>query len=54
MAFPGISTGIYSYPKQEATAVALLEMQQWLAAHEWLKTVVFVVFDEESRRVYEE
>ncbi|MDQ2771329.1 MAG: O-acetyl-ADP-ribose deacetylase [Bacteroidota bacterium] len=53
VAFPGISTGIYGYPKKEAAAIAVREVRQWLASHEWPQTVVFVVFDDESRRVYE-
>jgi O-acetyl-ADP-ribose deacetylase (regulator of RNase III) len=53
VAFPGISTGIYGYPKPEAAAVAVREVRQWLAAHEWPQTVVFVVFDEENRWLYE-
>ena len=53
VAFPGISTGIYGYPKPEAATVAVREVRQWLAAHAWPHTVVFVVFDEESRRLYE-
>ncbi|GAA3982111.1 O-acetyl-ADP-ribose deacetylase [Hymenobacter antarcticus] len=53
VAFPGISTGIYGYPKKEAAAIAVREVQQWLAAHEFPQTVVFVAFDEESRRGYE-
>ena len=54
VAFPGISTGIYSYPKKEAAAIAVHEVRQWLAAHEFPQTVVFVAFDEESRRLYEQ
>ena len=54
VAFPGISTGIYGYPKPEAAAVAVREVRQWLAAHEFPRTVVFVVFDEETRRLYEQ
>ncbi|WP_345055820.1 O-acetyl-ADP-ribose deacetylase [Hymenobacter glaciei] len=54
VAFPGISTGIYGYPKKEAAAVAVREVQQWLAAHEWPQTVVFVAFDEENRQLYEQ
>jgi O-acetyl-ADP-ribose deacetylase (regulator of RNase III) len=53
VAFPSISTGIYGYPKPEAAAVALREVRQWLDAHEWPQQVVFVVFDEENRRLYE-
>ncbi|HEX8325948.1 MAG TPA: O-acetyl-ADP-ribose deacetylase [Hymenobacter sp.] len=54
VAFPGISTGIYGYPKQEAAAIAVREVRQWLAAHEFPKQVVFVAFDEENRRLYEQ
>jgi O-acetyl-ADP-ribose deacetylase (regulator of RNase III) len=54
VAFPGISTGIYGYPKPEAAAVAVREVQQWLAAHEYPKEVVFVVFDEEAKQLYEQ
>ncbi|MGI4875171.1 MAG: O-acetyl-ADP-ribose deacetylase [Janthinobacterium lividum] len=53
VAFPGISTGIYGYPKAEAAAIAVREVRQWLAAHEWPQEVVLVAFDEESRRQYE-
>ncbi|WP_369811132.1 macro domain-containing protein [Hymenobacter mellowenesis] len=54
VAFPGISTGIYGYPKPEAAAVAMREVRQWLASHEWPKTVIFMVFDEGNHRLYEE
>ena len=54
IAFPGISTGIYGYPKKEAAAIAVREVQQWLAAHELPEKVIFVVFDDESRRLYEQ
>ena len=54
IAFPGISTGIYGYPKKEAATVAVREVQQWLAAHELPEKVIFVVFDDESRRLYEQ
>ncbi len=54
VAFSSISTGVYGYPKKEAAAIAVHEVQQWLAAHEWPKEVVFVVFDEENKRLYEQ
>jgi O-acetyl-ADP-ribose deacetylase (regulator of RNase III) len=53
VAFPGISTGIYGYPKQEAAELAVRAVRQWLAAHEYPKSVLFVAFDDESRRTYE-
>ena len=45
VAFSGISTGIYGYPKPEAAAIAV---RQWLAAHGFPATVIFVAFDEEG------
>lgn len=54
VAFPGISTGIYGYPKPEAAAIAVREVQQFLAAHEWPQEVVLVAFDEEALRLYGE
>ena len=54
IAFPGISTGIYGYPKQEAAALAVREVRQWLAAHEWPRKVVLVAFDAETKRLYEQ
>ena len=53
VAFPGISTGIYGYPKQEAAAIAVREVRQWLAAHEWPQEVVLVAFDAEAKQLYE-
>jgi O-acetyl-ADP-ribose deacetylase (regulator of RNase III) len=54
VAFPGISTGIYGYPKAEAAALAVREVRQWLATHAWPQEVVFVAFDEETKRQYEQ
>ena len=54
VAFPGISTGIYGYPKKEATAIAVRETRAFLADNAVPATVTFVVFDDESRRIYEQ
>lgn len=54
LAFPGISTSIYGYPKKEAAAIAVREVRQWLATHAFPKKVIFVVFNKESRRLYEQ
>jgi O-acetyl-ADP-ribose deacetylase (regulator of RNase III) len=54
VAFPGISTGIYGYPKAEAAVVAVREVRQWLAAHEWPREVVLVAFNEETKQLYEQ
>ncbi|WP_400192166.1 O-acetyl-ADP-ribose deacetylase [Hymenobacter sp. B81] len=52
VAFPGISTGVYGYPKPEATRIAVREVRQFLQEHPLPETVVFVAFDEESFRLY--
>jgi O-acetyl-ADP-ribose deacetylase (regulator of RNase III) len=54
VAFPGISTGIYHYPKQEAAALAVREVKHWLAAHEWPREVVLVAFDTDTKQLYEQ
>ncbi|WP_044512079.1 O-acetyl-ADP-ribose deacetylase [Hymenobacter sp. DG25B] len=54
IAFPGISTGIYSYPKEEAAELAVREVRKYLAQHEFPQTVVFVAFNEDNRWLYEQ
>ena len=53
IAFPGISTGISGYPKVAATAIAGHEVRQFLAENQFPEVVIFVAFEEESRRLYE-
>jgi O-acetyl-ADP-ribose deacetylase (regulator of RNase III) len=48
VAFPGISTGVYGYPKAEAAVTAVREVRAFLEGHELPAEVVFVVFDENS------
>jgi len=54
VAFPGISTGIYGYPKPAAAAIAVREASHWLATHEWPQEIVLVAFDEETQQLYEQ
>jgi O-acetyl-ADP-ribose deacetylase (regulator of RNase III) len=54
VAFSSISTGVYGYPKKEAADIAVHEVQQWLEAHDWPKEVIFVVFDEETKQLYDQ
>ena len=54
IASPSINTGIYGYPKEKAAAIAVREVRQWLAAYEFPQKVVFMVFDEEDKRLYEQ
>ena len=51
IAFPGISTGIYGYPKQEAAQVAMDSVRSFES--DVIKEVTFVCFDAESFQIYE-
>lgn len=52
IAFPGISTGVYAYPKEEAAAVALSAVAQYLKDNTEIRKVIFVTFDDESFEIY--
>lgn len=51
IAFPAISTGVYSFPRREAAGIALDVMREQEAHFE---RIVACLFDAESARVYEE
>ena len=52
IAFPGISTGVYRYPKSEACAVAVGAAAAWLAAHERPRSVIFCCFSAADAALY--
>jgi len=54
IAFPGISTGVYGYPKEKAAAIAVREVRQFAETHDLPEEVIFVAFDDESCRIYEQ
>jgi O-acetyl-ADP-ribose deacetylase (regulator of RNase III) len=54
VAFPSISTGIYGYPVEEASRIALKTVMDYLKDHPEIKIVRFVLFDSKTYRVYEE
>jgi O-acetyl-ADP-ribose deacetylase (regulator of RNase III) len=54
VAFPSISTGIYGYPVEEASRIALKTVMDYLEDHPETKLVRFVLFDSNTYRVYEE
>ena len=54
VAFPSISTGIYGYPVQEASRIALKTVRNYLKDHSEIKLVRFVLFDAATYRAYEE
>ena len=54
VAFPSISTGIYGYPVEEASRIALKTVMDFLKDHPEVKLVRFVLFDSKTYGVYEE
>ncbi len=53
IAFPAISCGIYGYPIDDATNIAVREVQNFLNVHEEIERVLFVCFGDEVCRAYE-
>jgi O-acetyl-ADP-ribose deacetylase (regulator of RNase III) len=53
VAFPGISTGIYGFPKDLAALIAVSETRRFLKKSKYPDKVIFVAFDRESYRIYE-
>jgi O-acetyl-ADP-ribose deacetylase (regulator of RNase III) len=54
IAFPSISTGVYGYPVQEASHVALETVMDYLKDHPEIKLVRFVLFDANTYSIFEE
>jgi O-acetyl-ADP-ribose deacetylase (regulator of RNase III) len=54
IAFPNISTGVYSYPKDKAAAVAVETVRKTLEETPKIEKVIFAVFDDENYRIYSE
>jgi len=50
IAFPNISTGIYSYPKQEAAEIAVKTAKEFDS--DTIEEVIFVCFDDENFQLY--
>lgn len=47
IAFPGISTGIYGFPKSEAAEIAIKAVREFLLFSVEIEKVIFVCFDDE-------
>lgn len=52
MAFPAISTGIYGYPLQSATTIAIREVRRWLQINSLPRNVIFCCFSDEAATAY--
>lgn len=52
IAFPAISTGIYSFPIERATKIAVRSVKKFLAENESIEKVIFVCFSDDDYRIY--
>jgi O-acetyl-ADP-ribose deacetylase (regulator of RNase III) len=53
VAFPAISTGVYSYPLEEAAAVAIEATREALEAHPEVEEARFWLFGDDAYRAFE-
>jgi O-acetyl-ADP-ribose deacetylase (regulator of RNase III) len=53
VAFPAISTGVFGYPRDQAARVAVDAVRQALSNQDTVHLVRFVLFDDQTRAVYE-
>jgi O-acetyl-ADP-ribose deacetylase (regulator of RNase III) len=54
IAFPSISTGIYGYPVEQASRIALKTVMDYLKNHPEIKLVRFVLFDSKTFDIYKD
>lgn len=54
IAFPSISTGVYGYPIDEATGIAIATCRKFLLQTQSTLKIIFCCFSEYDLRVYEE
>jgi len=52
VAFPGISTGAYGFPKDLAALIAVTETKRFLTKNNYPEKVIFVTFGEDSYETY--
>ena len=52
VAFPGISTGVYGFPKELAAMIAVNETKRILLKNNWPEKVIFVTYDDDNYVIY--
>jgi O-acetyl-ADP-ribose deacetylase len=52
IAFPNISTGVYSFPKEKAAKFAIETVTNFLSENDQIRQVYFVCFDHENYELY--
>ena len=53
IAFPGISTGVYGFPKDQAANIAVTETKRFLKKSDFPEIVIFIAFDDENYNIYQ-
>ena len=53
IAFPGISTGVYGFPKDQAALIALTETKRFLKKNSFPEKVFFVAFEQDNYKLYQ-
>ncbi|MFC1587447.1 O-acetyl-ADP-ribose deacetylase [Planctomycetota bacterium] len=53
IAFPAISTGVYRFPLEHATRIAIREVKTFIKDNHGLEKVVFVCFDDKTYHCYQ-
>lgn len=52
IAFPAISTGVYRFPLERATNIAVKEVKSFISKNTSIKKIIFCCFDEKSYQTY--
>lgn len=53
IAFPGISTGVYRFPKSQAADIAVRTVQEFMISWPEIHKVIFVCFSSEDFAIYQ-
>ena len=54
VAFCCISTGVFHFPNKRAAEIAVQTVREWMKKHEGIDRVIFNVFKDEDKTIYEE
>jgi len=52
--FPSISTGVYHFPLEKASVIAISTIKAYLADHSEIERVRMVCFDEKTKKYYDD
>jgi O-acetyl-ADP-ribose deacetylase (regulator of RNase III) len=53
IAFPAISTGVYRFPLERATKIAIKKVRSFLSQNKEIEKVIFVCFGDETKKIYD-